>query len=93
MQERLPRRTGKRADTLLANPRFRAGYDFLLLREESGEQTQGLGDFAGHRGLPGGRRPVNGDDHPFIRFHAIVLPIVSNHSRMPGRMYSRIPRF
>lgn len=45
MQERLPRRTGKRADTLLANPRFRAGYDFLLLREESGEQTQGLGDW------------------------------------------------
>ena len=45
MQERLPRRAGKRADTLLANPRFRAGYDFLLLREESGEQTQGLGDW------------------------------------------------
>ncbi|MFG0380896.1 polynucleotide adenylyltransferase PcnB [Pseudomonas sp. zbq_18] len=45
MQERLPRRQGKRADQLLENPRFRAGYDFLLLREEAGEQTGGLGDW------------------------------------------------
>jgi poly(A) polymerase len=45
MQERLPRRTGKRADLLLENPRFRAGYDFLLLRESAGEQTNGLGDW------------------------------------------------
>lgn len=45
MQERLPRRQGKRADLLLENPRFRAGYDFLLLRESAGEQTDGLGDW------------------------------------------------
>src|SRR5690606_31485250 len=45
MQERLPRRQGKRADALLENPRFRAGYDFLLLRESAGEQTGGLGDW------------------------------------------------
>lgn len=45
MQERLPRRQGKRADLLLEYPRFRAGYDFLLLREEAGEQTGGLGDW------------------------------------------------
>lgn len=45
MQERLPRRSGKRADLLLENPRFRAGYDFLLLREDAGEQTDGLGDW------------------------------------------------
>lgn len=45
MQERLPRRHGKRADVLLENPRFRAGYDFLLLRESAGEQTDGLGDW------------------------------------------------
>ncbi|CAN7696363.1 polynucleotide adenylyltransferase PcnB [Aquipseudomonas alcaligenes] len=45
MQERLPRRSGKRADLLLENPRFRAGYDFLLLRESAGEQTDGLGDW------------------------------------------------
>lgn len=45
MQERLPRRQGKRADLLLENPRFRAGYDFLLLREDAGEKTGGLGDW------------------------------------------------
>lgn len=45
MQERLPRRSGKRADLLLENPRFRAGYDFLLLRESAGENTGGLGDW------------------------------------------------
>jgi poly(A) polymerase len=45
LQERLPRRQGKRADLLLEHPRFRAGYDFLLLREEAGEQTGGLGDW------------------------------------------------
>ncbi|MCF5277938.1 polynucleotide adenylyltransferase PcnB [Pseudomonas syringae] len=43
MQERLPRRSGKRADLLLDNSRFRAGYDFLLLRETAGAQTDGLG--------------------------------------------------
>lgn len=45
MQERLPRRSGKRADLLLDNPRFRAGYDFLLLRESAGEETEGLGEW------------------------------------------------
>ena len=28
---------------MLEHPRFRAAYDFLLLREEAGEQTDGLG--------------------------------------------------
>jgi poly(A) polymerase len=45
MQERLPRRQGKRADLLLENPRFRAGYDFLLLRESAGEKTGNLGQW------------------------------------------------
>lgn len=45
MQERLPRRSGKRADLLLDNPRFRAGYDFLLLRESAGEETDDLGQW------------------------------------------------
>ena len=45
MQERLPRRSGKRADVLLDNPRFRAGYDFLLLRESAGEETDDLGQW------------------------------------------------
>lgn len=36
MQLRLPRRSGRRAEALLASTRFRAAYDFLLLRESAG---------------------------------------------------------
>lgn len=37
LQPRLERRAGKRAFRLLDHPRFRAAYDFLLLRAEVGE--------------------------------------------------------
>lgn len=37
LQPRLEQRFGKRAFRLLTHPKFRAGYDFLLLRNESGE--------------------------------------------------------
>ena len=43
LQERLPRRHGKKAETLTEHPRFRAAYDFLLLREASGEDLNGIG--------------------------------------------------
>ena len=45
MQLRLPRRQGQRAEKLTHHPRFRAAYDFLLLREECGEQCNGLGQW------------------------------------------------
>ena len=45
LQQRLPRRGGKRTDGLLEHPRFRAAYDFLLLREDAGEIRPGLGDW------------------------------------------------
>ncbi|MFV2056245.1 MAG: polynucleotide adenylyltransferase PcnB [Thiohalomonadales bacterium] len=46
MQNRLTRRQGKRAVRLLSQARFRAGYDFLLLRAQSGEaELQALGDW------------------------------------------------
>lgn len=45
LQWRLPRRQGKRAERLLEHPRFRAAYDFVLLREQAGEDLQGLGDW------------------------------------------------
>jgi len=41
MQNRLPQRD--RAQKLLEHPRFRAAYDFLLVREQSGENLDGLG--------------------------------------------------
>ncbi|MEC7815168.1 MAG: polynucleotide adenylyltransferase PcnB [Pseudomonadota bacterium] len=45
LQMRLPRRNGKRAFATLTHPRFRAAYDFLLVRESSGEIEPGLGDW------------------------------------------------
>ena len=45
MQLRLPKRRGKQAERLMENKRFRAGYDFLLLREDVNEIQPGLGDW------------------------------------------------
>jgi poly(A) polymerase len=45
MQLRLDRRHGRHAEALVADTRFRAGYDFLLLREQAGEIEPGLGDW------------------------------------------------
>lgn len=45
LQARLPRRAGQRAFRIMEHPRFRAAYDFLLLREQSGEDHQGLGQW------------------------------------------------
>jgi len=46
MQARLKRRHGKHAAMLVENTRFRAAYDFLLLRAESGEtDLQPLADW------------------------------------------------
>ncbi|MCY0388822.1 polynucleotide adenylyltransferase PcnB [Robbsia sp. Bb-Pol-6] len=57
MQPRLEKRAGRSALKLLEHPRFRAAYDFLLLRCESGEMDPTLGawwtDFI--EGDPGAR--------------------------------------
>lgn len=45
LQERLTGRHGRRAFKLLEHPKFRAGYDFLLLREQAGEIPSGLGEW------------------------------------------------
>ncbi len=44
-QPRLLRRGGQQAFRQVEQPRFRAAYDFLLLREQSGEDAQGLGNW------------------------------------------------
>ncbi len=44
-QLRLLKRRGKHVNAVVAHRRFRAAYDFLLLREESGEDLDGLGKF------------------------------------------------
>ena len=44
-QERLTQNSGSRAFRLLEQKRFRAAYDFLLLRADSGEQVEELADW------------------------------------------------
>lgn len=45
MQSRLEKNHGARALEILEHPRFRAAYDFLLLREQAGERTNDLGSW------------------------------------------------
>ena len=45
LQWRLALRNGKRADKTLGHEKFRAGYDFLLMREAAGERLNGLGNW------------------------------------------------
>lgn len=45
LQMRLARRNKRGIESSFAHPRFRAAYDFMLLREESGEDLGGLGQW------------------------------------------------
>ena len=45
LQSRLPARFGQKPDRTMDHKRFRAAYDFLLLRELAGEQTEQLGEW------------------------------------------------
>lgn len=46
LQQRLPKRAGRRAERLMENPRFRAAYDFLMLRADiEGGKLQELADW------------------------------------------------
>jgi poly(A) polymerase len=45
MQPRFEKRVGRYPYRLLESPRFRAGYDFMLLRCATGEQNPALGEW------------------------------------------------
>tara|TARA_R100001143_G_scaffold23774_2_gene24494 strand:- start:573 stop:2141 length:1569 start_codon:yes stop_codon:yes gene_type:complete len=45
LQWRLQPRSRRNVESVIAHPRFRAAYDFLLLREASGENLGGIGDW------------------------------------------------
>jgi poly(A) polymerase len=66
LQLRLPRIRSRKCQDLLGHPRFRAAYDFLLLREQSGEDLNGLGqwwtDYQEQHGVPESR-PARSHDH------------------------------
>jgi len=67
MQSRFANTKGKRPGRLLSHPRFRAAYDFLLLRAESGEVDPAQGEwwtrFQEQQGLDpkGGNKPASSD--------------------------------
>lgn len=45
LQHRLPMRSGKRAERLFEHPRFRAAYDFLVMRADVGEVEEELAEW------------------------------------------------
>ena len=45
LQLKLETRLGHQPYKILNHPRFRAAYDFLLLREEAANDTQGMGEW------------------------------------------------
>jgi poly(A) polymerase len=45
MQPRFEKRVGRYPYRLIESPRFRAGYDFMLLRCATGEQNPNLGEW------------------------------------------------
>ncbi|MDX2456859.1 MAG: polynucleotide adenylyltransferase PcnB [Gammaproteobacteria bacterium] len=45
LQLRLENKSGRRSKRVLSHPRFRAAYDFLLLRAEAGEVSKDLADW------------------------------------------------
>lgn len=45
LQPRLESPTTRRVERLLEHPRFRAAYDFLVIREHAGQDTGGMGDW------------------------------------------------
>ena len=45
LQGRLQRRNKRSIESTFKHPRFRAAYDFLLLREQAGEELDGLGQW------------------------------------------------
>ncbi|MGI9229357.1 MAG: polynucleotide adenylyltransferase PcnB [Gammaproteobacteria bacterium] len=61
LQPRLLRKTNRRPMRLLEHPRFRAAYDFLLLRAQSGDDVQEMADwwtrFQEQNPVPENRRP------------------------------------
>ncbi len=66
MQARLKRRNGKRAERLFENTRFRAAYDFLLLRSETGEdELQALAEWwTEYQEVNAGNRTTMADQAP-----------------------------
>ncbi len=95
LQARFLRRGGRRPHALLAHPRFRAAFDFLLLRIQAGEVPAELGNWweqfqsADHEGrrtlIEAVRLEESGQEAP-------LGPLPATRSRRPKRRRRRHPR-
>src|SRR5690606_41875936 len=88
LQPRLAKTQSRRCVELLTHPRFRAAYDFVLLREQSGENLNGIGKFwtdlqEQHPGLVGSRPARAGDDEQ---------PASDDYNDAPRKRRRRAPR-
>lgn len=81
LQQRLPQRLGMRALRTLDHPRFRAAYDFLLMREAAGESLGGLGVWWTHY------QSANDDER-----EAMVKQLAKQGPRPGGKPRRRRPR-
>jgi poly(A) polymerase len=65
LQMRFDRRRGKQAERLFMHPRFRAAYDFLLLRAEAGEPVEELAAWwTQYQNLEGAARETYASEAP-----------------------------
>ena len=92
-QIRLRRIQGKKPLQLIEEPRFRAAYDFLILRESAGENCQGLGkwwtEFQVENPAPTHRkpsRPPTGRPSPNNTKDASDKPSFTKRKRRPKRV-------
>jgi poly(A) polymerase len=104
LQLRLQRRNGKKAFQMLEHPRFRAAYDFILLREQAGENLDGLGawwtdfqnsdDNAKQKMATKSGHPRRGRRGPGAKPSGNKAPgkPSGNRSRNPNRSRSRKPK-
>ncbi|GAA3551052.1 polynucleotide adenylyltransferase PcnB [Zobellella aerophila] len=78
LQERLPKRAGKRPHRLLEHPKFRAGYDFLLLRAELDPRLKELAewwtDFQQDNPVKPQPRHADLSDHQAVSDHEPAKP-------------------
>lgn len=81
LQQRLPQRLGMRALRTLDHPRFRAAYDFLLMREAAGESLGGLGVWWTHY------QSANDDER-----EAMVKQLAKQGPKPGGKPRRRRPR-
>ncbi|MGK0247322.1 MAG: poly(A) polymerase [Oleispira sp.] len=91
MQSRLERKRGKKAAEAAESNRFRAAYDFVLLREQCGEDLKGLGNWWTHYQETDEYKAVAANRQPEERHTKKRRPRRTNRGTPNDRQRSRNP--